>query len=686
MLFSTLMWKLYVKHFYENAAKIKMQWEGYDLASIKSRKIELFNMLQKENIYRPTSYYAKALGVSEKSIYNDISELNDKLSNYNLEIVKIPRKGLLLKGQLDNCARFIEDLNFQNELVIVNYSRSYRRLKILESILLKNSSDIRNLADRFSITVNSLLNDIKEMQIFFSKYDVRIYHSNDYLYVDGTEYAIQKAFSQYLLMLFENDFNYELNLNDESLMNLVSSIFDSSLVVLVKDEIESFSALTKKPIENYYKISLFLSMLVEVSRISMDKHINEDNEQLIFEKLNYYEPYLMAVDVADEFEKRIGLIFSKGDLIALSEKIFINRIEPSIAGNILLDKYLPVVDEIVEKMSRLLEIDIRDDMHLKDSLLFHIPAMIYRLKNGYVVKNPLLNQIRKQYMVLFTLTWYATSVMESEFNISLNDDEVSFMLIHFQLAIEKKYIQKNIVVVCENGIATSELMYNTVMRILPYRDNIRTITMDELKNSDLSKIDFIISTVDIPDIGIDVIKVSNLMKEDDIRAIVSHYSDLSNKITYLKNTSNINDIDFNRYFSEELIFIDKDFTSKDDCLDFIALMYEKNNLVTNSFRKMIFSRENLGDTALSTGVAIPHANPDTVLETKIGIIRLKNKIKWGNVDVDMIFVLGISEKDIDKIKNLVGRVLEIADDENSLNQLRNVKNIREMRLMMRELI
>ena len=115
-------------------------------------------------------------------------------------------------------------------------------------------------------------------------------------------------------------------------------------------------------------------------------------------------------------------------------------------------------------------------------------------------------------------------------------------------------------------------------------------------------------------------------------------------------------------------------------------MYEKNNLVTNSFRKMIFSRENLGDTALSTGVAIPHANPDTVLETKIGIIRLKNKIKWGNVDVDMIFVLGISEKDIDKIKNLVGRVLEIADDENSLNQLRNVKNIREMRLMMRELI
>ena len=131
------------------------------MASIKSRKIELFNMLKKENIYRPTSYYAKALGVSEKSIYNDISELNDKLSNYNLEIVKIPRKGLLLKGQLDNCTRFIEDLNFQNELVIVNYSRSYRRLKILESILLKNSSDIRNLADRFSITVNSLLNDIK---------------------------------------------------------------------------------------------------------------------------------------------------------------------------------------------------------------------------------------------------------------------------------------------------------------------------------------------------------------------------------------------------------------------------------------------------------------------------------------------------------------------------------------------
>lgn len=659
------------------------------MSSINSRKIRLFGMLHEENNYRPTSYFAKVLGVSEKTIYNDILELNELLDEYQLEIIKIPRKGIILEGDLNNISKFKQRLKEQNELVIVNYSPAFRRLKLLELLLLKEKQEsIEMLADRFSVGVDSLLKDIKEIQSVFSNFDVHLSQSNNYFQVEGSENNIQKAFTQYLIISFENDFSFHLNINDDSLISLIGTIFDSTIVSLAIDAINKIVKTTKHSIEEYYETSLFITLLVQVSRIKIDCHINDFVDNLIFENLKVFEPYLIAVDIANEFEKRIGLGFTENDIKSLSEKLFIHRIEPSLKGDMLGQRHSDIVTRMIQKMSQLLEIDINDDIHLKDSLLYHLPPMIYRLKNHYIVRNPLLNEIKKQYMVLFTLTWYATSILEQEYNIVLNDDEVSFFLIHFQVAIEKKYIQKNIVIVCDNGIATSELMLNKIMQILPYRDNVRTATKKEIEEADLSKIDFVITSVDLPKLDTEVIKVNRLINSNDINNIIEHYSRLSNDISSLKKSSSIKNEDFNRYFKEELIFVNKDFKTRDECLEFLINKYEKLNLVTPAFRKSIYDREALGDTTLHTGVCIPHANPETVLETRIAIVKLNHKIKWGNnpVEVDLIVLLGISEKDVKKIKNLIARILEIVDGNQSVELLHQVKNSREMKLKWRELI
>ena len=70
--------------------------------------------------------------------------------------------------------------------------------------------------------------------------------------------------------------------------------------------------------------------------------------------------------------------------------------------------------EFIEKVS----FDQNDSLY--HSLLYHLPAMVVRLKKGIRIHNPLLKDIKNQYSRLFSEVWYALSVLESKCDVGLN--------------------------------------------------------------------------------------------------------------------------------------------------------------------------------------------------------------------------------------------------------------------------
>ncbi len=69
-----------------------------------------------------------------------------------------------------------------------------------------------------------------------------------------------------------------------------------------------------------------------------------------------------------------------------------------------------------------------------------------------------------------------------------------------------------------------------------------------------------------------------------------------------------------------------------------------HHLVTNDFKQSLYAREELGSTGLKTGVAIPHADPQTVKTTKLAFVTLPKAIKWGDTEVQLVVLLAIAEK------------------------------------------
>ena len=89
-------------------------------------------------------------------------------------------------------------------------------------------------------------------------------------------------------------------------------------------------------------------------------------------------------------------------------------------------------------MSNCVDVDLTQDQDLFYNLCLHLEPMIYRLKNRIYITNPMLFEIKQQYHLMFDLTWMIMDSIRTTLGVTLTEDEVGFLMLHFQNALEKK--------------------------------------------------------------------------------------------------------------------------------------------------------------------------------------------------------------------------------------------------------
>ena len=95
------------------------------------------------------------------------------------------------------------------------------------------------------------------------------------------------------------------------------------------------------------------------------------------------------------------------------------------------------LSEFIETISAVVGENLNDDEELFKGLQQHVVPMMTRITNKIKITNPFLPQIKAQYPALFSVLVLAASTFENSLNIHLSDDEISFLLIHVQAAIER---------------------------------------------------------------------------------------------------------------------------------------------------------------------------------------------------------------------------------------------------------
>ena len=118
---------------------------------------------------------------------------------------------------------------------------------------------------------------------------------------------------------------------------------------------------------------------------------------------------------------------------------------------------------------------------------------------------------------------------------------------------------------------------------------------------------------------------------------------------------------------KENIILDMDTEKKDEVIVSLAGKLQKEGIVTNfdGFLKDIYTREEMDNTAVGFGVAIPHGKSEWIKDARLAFARLTKEINWGDEDeyVKYVFLIAVPAGEASKhIEVLAGLSQKILDE------------------------
>lgn len=642
------------------------------------RKIELLKLLFNESTFQPANYFSHKLSVSSKTVYADIEVLNDlfnTLPNTDLHIEKSPRKGMMLVGKKDHLEQVIEHLNQTHSHSYFNsnarrFNPHFRRLDIVKRCLLNQENvSLEQLSIDYIVSKTSLHKDFELINNAIAKEQVILHITHKGIIVEGQEIQIQCAIKHFLsFYIQQQDSHY--------LQRLMASLTDDDTFRVINQLLVNHNETLIQQSSEYYVSSLLISITIQIKRLTLGFHVEKEDD-FLFNHIRYMQSYLIASQLAEKLACDFSLEFTTSDIEYLSKLFFAHRMIDE-TSKINDQFYASIIKQVINKIGEIERVDLSQDAKLYHSLLAHFPAMITRLQKKIQVINPILDEIKAEYSKLFSILWYALSDLERRFDITLNDHEVSFLLIHFQIALDKAADANNIVIICQYGISSSNLILNKVRQLLPAKDNIEVYSLSKLQSSQLDNVDLIITTLDIGPFNKPVVKISSLINAVDYQNIIQTYANyvLNQHADSVEKIGNWPAIA--AFLKPNLVHLQVDVTSKAQCLDLLLNELAEKNYVHASYRESVLHRETIGNTSIEHGIALPHGAPMFVAQSSISLMTLNKPIKWGVIDVSIIIMVSLAEKDITNINEVFTDIYQIVSDKQLVLQLQSMQNFQQL--------
>ena len=622
---------------------------------LTKRQKELLELLAQQSDFQTVEYFASKLGVSKRTTHSELRIIEDYLQSSGEYLEKKRGVGIAIKRFKE-----VEAIEEKKEASDI-YNTFNRRVEIMNILLFKEKVvSFNHLSDSFMVSKTSIIKDFEFiMKILNVGSRIKLCSDIHGTSLIGSEEDIQKAllqFNRYLLNnseLYDEDFAEKIKLLDtyygESLINVCSNI----LYTYIRENVNAIS--------DYYVQNILNIFIILVFRIAKGHHIEELKRTDASETTIFFEE--SAVRMLHKAALRLELTYTNEDVHYLSLQLISNRFEPLPEEEV--DEV--IVERLLSRVSAALNINFASDQKLEEQLKNHIPPMIYRLRSNNKTENPFTSQIKNEFSLTFNVIWVVLSEYEQELGISFNEDEIAFLTMYFQAAIERARMNRKILIVCQMGIATSELLINRIKNVLPSLDTFEVASVAELEQMPLNEYDLIISTIKVDIPKKQVILVWPFLTKEDIERIKQ--SDLlpkaENNVLKLVRAHHLM-----KFVDKDFVFVNTDFSSKEELIEQVGEVLIENGFVTQQFIQTVQEREEMGGTDLPTGTAVPHGNSICVNQTIIVLVKNKKKFKWNKYYVDLVFLICIAKQDTFQTRNILADIYNIIDSNEQLKQLR----------------
>lgn len=532
------------------------------------------------------------LFVSSRTIRNDIKILDQTLQQNGANILGSRGYGYRLQVFNDEKFKtFIEGLMFDQDRVPVEPED---RVKFLvdKFLLSTNYLKIEDITEELFVSRSTLQNDLRDVKVILNKYGLHLDKRPNYgLKITGDEKDIRFAISE---EIYKRDFAKPTQNKYSESMFLSTEQIDIIHQIVLSHMRETDINLSDIALSN-----LVIHIAIACKRIEQDHYVSS-NSISINEIIDSTE-YSIAIQLLKEVEKELDLSFPDEEIYyvtmhLLGTKIFSSQHWQAVTSQ-MDASIVETVRLMIQQVSHHLKLDLENDHELFAGIAVHLKPTIHRYRYGMNIRNPILDAIKENYPLAFEAGVIAGKVIEDHQNITVNENEIGYLALHFGAAMERTKLdnkRKKCLIVCTTGIGSSQLLlYKLRTNFSNKLDIIRTTELHNL-NLYIDEVDFIISTVPLPsDIHMPHVVVSTILGEQDIHSIEQHIDNKRNNVV-------------EKYLESSNIFMNQPLTSPTEVIQFLGEQLIDKGIVRSNFIESVLERERAAPTSYGNLVAIPH--------------------------------------------------------------------------------
>ena len=535
--------------------------------------------------------------------------------------------------------------------------------------------------------IENIIRELKETGDFFNSEDSGTWHSEEYFYgyIKYENLEITRDF----LELIEKELNLKI------------------------DE------------ENYNRVFSYILMLINFDELYDNK------EELLTRNFLFHTPEYLAV------ERILGKLFKENDRKESPKEAKLLLITDLIMGiNIsglkddIFYKWIneeAVAEEITDKVSNMINLNLRGDKILITGLIDNLKFSIYRIKNDIQIINSVFKDLILNKDKNIEIVKKAVEETEKEFKINFTEYELAAMayLVRASIKRTKRNNIKKVLLICGLGYGSSKILEESlkenyeldIVDVIPY------YLADDLIPA-YKEVDFILSTIEIHrqfevSYGIPIIKINPVMQKEDFEklaeygieknktsvslkkliSIIENNTEIKDRqklIDSLKNEFEdriINDIQKTGYTLKKLLkkenvkFIDEAENWKEAIFQSGDLLVSNKKVTSEYVEEMIELVEKYGPyIVLEEGIAMPHAGiSENVLETGISLLVVNEKVslpEGRNANIFLSFAAKNKNDNIDIMNDL----FELITKYEFIDKVSKMKNYSQLETYLEEII
>lgn len=474
----------------------------------------LETLLETPGLFVSLEDLSKILEVSVRTIQRELKLVEATLSKFDLKLDKKANEGIRIEGSeagFKNLAEILSGIT-DNELT------PEERILFIFNEFLQDREVIKSAAylKELGVSSNTLQQDLNKFQEEIKGYSLVLNRKPGFgIALEGSEKNKRMCFVQLTVQSLEQNPVYSLKEGEFLSVNMdhpvVAMINQGYLEPLEKIILEEIKALSFK-LTDLALFEVLLYMNLTLQRVNQKNYVGGRVNDEVSEEAEL--AMVLSKRIANELkielpEEEVAFLTSY-----LKSAKRIRKLE--VDDNIMLSQ---LASELIDSVTLTTGYYFSRDKNFFDALLSHLEPLLNRMAHGINVFNPIKDEIKEDYGLLFGTI---EQILKEKFpDDHISDDEIGFLTLHFASAVTelKEAPKVSTLVVCTSGIATSRMLTKKLLRKFPQLTIIEQGSIQDLRKMDMSSFDLVISTVGIKDASFNYIQVSPLLSKEDERKL-----------------------------------------------------------------------------------------------------------------------------------------------------------------------